>query len=181
MVDLKKLLKDLNSIKETNEPRLEILIIQLYMEHFLNEIINYKSGEFPDEIVKENLAIPVKTSIIKKWGIINEDHKKVIDALAKTRNDLIHNLVIDFKKIEQRLKSVNFDFIRNDKGKRVKLLSRLKPYSRLTFSSILIIGILYHKLLNLNERSCLQSFNLELERKGKDWDARIKLIEGNKK
>jgi len=98
MVDLKKLLKDLNSIKETNEPRLEILIIQLYMEHFLNEIINYKSGEFPDEIVKENLAIPVKTSIIKKWGIINEDHKKVIDALAKTRNDLIHNLVIDFKK-----------------------------------------------------------------------------------
>ncbi len=177
MVDLKKLLSDLNSIKTTKEPRLEILIIQLYMEHFLNEIINYKSGNLPHDTIRENLTIPTKTSIIKKWEIINEDHKKVIDTLAKTRNDLIHNLLIDFKKIEQRLKSVNFDFIRNSKDKRVKLLSRLKPYNRLTFSSILIIGILYHKLLNLKGKPCPQSLNLELEKNGEEWESRIKLIE----
>ncbi len=177
MTDLKKFLHDLNSIKQTKEPRLEILIIQLYMEHFLNEIINYKTGNLPSEIVKENLSIPVKTKIIEKWELINKDHKKVIDALAKTRNDLVHNLIIDFKKVEKRLKSVNFDFIRNEKGKRVKLLSRLKPYNRLKFSSMLIIGILYHKLLELKGKPCLQTFNLELERKDDDWDSRIKLIE----
>lgn len=180
MVDLKRFLHDLNSIKKSNEPRLEILMIQLYMEHFLNEIINYKSGELPENVIRENLSIPAKTSIVERWGIINNDHKKVIDVLAKTRNDLIHNLLINFKKIEQRLKSVNFDFIRNDKGKRVKLLSRLKPYNRLTFSSILIIGILYHKLLNLRGETCLQSFNLELEKNADDWDSRIKLIETQK-
>ncbi len=177
MVDLKKLLDDLNSIKDTGEPRLEILIIQLYMEHFLNEIIHYKSGNLPDDIIKENLAIPVKTGIIRKWGIINNDHKKVIDVLARTRNDLVHNLLVDFKKIEKRLKSANFDFIRNDKGKRVKLLSRLRPYNRLTFASIMIIGILYHKLLSLKGRPCLQSLNLELENKNNEWKSRIKLIE----
>lgn len=147
------------------------------MEHFLNEIIQYKSNNLPEEIVRENLTIPIKTKILREWDIITKDHKKVIDALAKTRNDLIHNLIIDFEKIEKRLKSVNFDFIRNEKGKRVKLLSRLKPYSRLTFSSILIIGILYHKLLTLKGKPCLQTLNLELEKKDEEWESRIKLIE----
>lgn len=176
MIDLKKLFQDLNTINKNKEPRLEILIIQLHMEHFLNELIKIKSGELPEEIIKENLTIPIKTKILQDWKIINEDHKKVIDALAKTRNDLIHNLIIDFEKIEKRLKSVNFDFIRDEKGKRVKIFSRLKPYHRLIFSSIAIIGTLYHKLTKETNSKPMQTIKMEIKKEGKEWQPKLTLL-----
>ncbi len=177
MVDLKTLFKEINSTKKNKEPRLEILIIQLYVEHFLNEIITLKSGNMPEQIIKENLSIPIKTKIIETWGIINNDHKKIIDSLAKTRNDLIHNLIIDFEKIEKRLKSVNFDFIRDKKGKRIKIFAKLKPYYRLTFSSIFILGLLYYKSMELKRETILQSLKLEIVKKNKEWEPKITLIE----
>jgi len=97
--------------------------------------------------------------------------------LAKTRNDLIHNLIIDFEKIEKRLKSVNFDFIRDKKGKRIKIFAKLKPYYRLTFSSIFILGLLYYKSMELKRETILQSLKLEIVKKNKEWEPKITLIE----
>lgn len=180
MVNLRGLFASLNSIKKTNDPRLEILIIQLYVEHFLNEIMKIKSGILPEEVIKENITIPVKTKTLQEWGIINSDHKKIIDALARTRNDLIHNLVVDFRKIERRLKSVNFEFIRDKNNKRIKIFSKLKPFHRLTSSSIFILAILYHKSSILKNKKPTENLKLEIIKNEKGWVPKISLIENIK-
>jgi len=68
MVDLKTLFKEINSTKKNKEPRLEILIIQLYVEHFLNEIITLKSGNMPEQIIKENLSNSNKNQNNRNMG-----------------------------------------------------------------------------------------------------------------
>jgi len=177
MVDLKNLFQDLNKIKDS---RLEILTLQIYMEHFINKIITLNAGKIPKDVIKENLTIPVKTKILQDWNLINDDHKKVIDALAKTRNDLIHNIEVNTKKIDNRLKSVNFDFVRDKDKKRMKIFSRLKPYRRLTSASIVIIGVLYHLAIKMERKESFQNLKFEIEKINDSWEPRISLIENKK-
>ena len=166
MVDLKSFIKDINYVGKIKDTRYNILVLQLYVEHFMNEIISLKSGDFSKEVIRERLTIPIKSKMLLDWKIIGKEEKKIIDVLAKTRNDMVHNLVLDMEKLEKKLKSTNFEFIKDKNGKPLKLFKNLNPLGRLQSSSAIIISYLYQRLEILKGNKINQKVMLEIKKEG---------------
>ncbi len=178
-IDLKRFYTDFDYSSKINDERHRILTLQLYMEHFINELVKFKSGEFPEKVIQENLTIPVKCQILLDWGVITKEQRKIIEILAKTRNDMIHNLIIDTGKLERRLKTTDFEFIKSDKGKKAKVFEYLAPYSQLISASAIIISILYAQLEKMRGNNVEQFIQLKIEKQGDKYRHIIGFFERN--
>lgn len=89
------LFSELHTAFKIDDPRLEILIIHLYAEYWINEIIK-KIFRHPDVILDANIDFYKKYTIIKAYGVIQD--KRVlenIETLNSIRNHYAHTLDYD--------------------------------------------------------------------------------------
>ena len=178
-IDLKRFYKDFDYSNKMGDERHRILTLHLYLEHFINELVKNKSGDFPEKVIQESLTIPVKCQILFDWNIITKEQRKIIEILAKTRNDMIHNLVIDTDKLGKRLKTTDFEFIKDENGKKVKVFEYLAPYSQLISASAVIISILYAQLEKMKGNGVKQFIQLKIEKQGDKYKHIIGFFERN--
>lgn len=156
---LKKLIEDLNYLKNLNNDRFAILGIQLYAEHYVNEIVMEQIKEYAKEEVRIYLTFPQKLKILEKMKCINDDTKRILLKLNSIRDLLVHNLIISVEELTNDLKFSKLGFkyswiAQDDEGKKehtVDLDDEYKKkipnkYNQLIVSSIIIIGFLYHHL-----------------------------------
>jgi hypothetical protein len=171
--NLKDLINDFIAIKKLNIPRLNILNLQLYAEHYVNEIILTQINEIAREEVKKYISFPQKLRILKKMKILDEKQLKILEILNKIRDEMVHELVLENASIEAKLKYTKFDFIygwgyiNKDKKRINKIFDLNKIYKKvdnnfdkLFISSVLIIGILYNNYKILNQENVKQFIDI---------------------
>lgn len=178
-ITLEDIIKNFNYINSLKIPRLTILNLQLYVEHYVNELIKNEISDNAIDEVKLYLSFPQKLRIIKKMNIIDDTQIKILELLNKIRDNLVHELVLDEDKIKKRIKSSRLDFVYGwshiKKGKRIgKLIDLKKVYkktnnkiSHLFVSVILIVGILYNKNKELNNQNITEFIDLNLTQNNK--------------
>jgi hypothetical protein len=172
---LESLINNFNYINNLKIPRLTILNLQLYVEHYVNELISTEVSLNAIEEIKLYLSFPQKLRIIKKMKVIDDTQLKILELLNKIRDNLVHELVLDEEKIKKRIKSSKLDFVYgwsyiNKEQKRIgKIIDLKKIYkkiddniSQLFISVILIIGIIYNKLREIKKQEINQFIDLNL-------------------
>jgi len=177
---LENLINNFNYINNLKIPRLTVLNLQLYAEHYVNELISTEVSLNAIDEVKLYLSFPQKLRIIKKMKIIDDTQLKILELLNKIRDSLVHELVLDEGKLKKRIKSSKLDFVYgwsylNKEQKRVgKIIDLKKIYkkiddsiSQLFVSVILIIGILYNKLKEIKKQEINQFIDIILIEKNK--------------
>ncbi len=177
---LESLINNFNYINNLKIPRLTVLNLQLYAEHYVNELISTEVSLNAIDEVKLYLSFPQKLRIIKKMKIIDDTQLKILELLNKIRDSLVHELVLDEGKLKKRIKSSKLDFVYgwsylNKEQKRVgKIIDLKKIYkkiddsiSQLFVSVILIIGILYNKLKEIKKQEINQFIDIILIEKNK--------------
>lgn len=182
--DLKSLIANFVNIGKLNIPRINILNLQLYAEHYVNEIISTEIGIPAKEEVKKYISFPQKLRILKKMNIIDEKQLKILEMLNKIRDDFVHELVIEQDIIDKKLKYTTFDFVYgwsyiNSNNENINKIIDLKRiyknvknnFHKLEISTILIISILYNKYMTIKKKSVKQFVDIEM-----DSDSNIKLI-----
>lgn len=159
---LTHLISDLNSIAQTKNPRYQILILQLYAEHYVNEIVLEQVKEPAKAEVKEYLTFPQKLRILKKMDIVSKEMERILLKLNVIRNLLAHSLIISPEEISKKLGEANFGFKYSLKMKNAKdeiiqrELDLYKIYkdhpgqnlNKLTISCAIIISIIYNRRIN---------------------------------
>lgn len=177
---LESLINNFNYINNLKIPRLTILNLQLYVEHYVNELISTEVSLNAIDEIKLYLSFPQKLRIIKKMKVIDDTQLKILELLNKIRDNLVHELVLDEEKIKKRIKSSKLDFVYgwsyiNKEQKRIgKIIDLKKIYKRiddnisqLFISVILIIGIIYNKLKEIRKQEINQFIDLNLIEKNK--------------
>jgi len=177
---LESLINNFNYINNLKIPRLTILNLQLYVEHYVNELISTEVSLNAIDEIKLYLSFPQKLRIIKKMKVIDDTQLKILELLNKIRDNLVHELVLDEEKIKKRIKSSKLDFVYgwsyiNKEQKRIgKIIDLKKIYkkiddniSQLFISVILIIGIIYNKLKEIKKQEINQFIDLKLIEKNK--------------
>ncbi len=177
---LENLINNFNYINNLKIPRLTVLNLQLYAEHYVNELISTEVSLNAIDEVKLYLSFPQKLRIIKKMKIIDDTQLKILELLNKIRDSLVHELILDEGKLKKRIKSSKLDFVYgwsylNKEQKRVgKIIDLKKIYkkiddsiSQLFVSVILIIGILYNKLKEIKKQEINQFIDIILIEKNK--------------
>ncbi|MDD2445132.1 MAG: hypothetical protein PHX15_01920 [Candidatus Nanoarchaeia archaeon] len=172
---LESLINNFNYINNLKIPRLTILNLQLYVEHYVNELISTEVSLNAIDEIKLYLSFPQKLRIIKKMKVIDDTQLKILELLNKIRDNLVHELVLDEEKIKKRIKSSKLDFVYgwsyiNKEQKRIgKIIDLKKIYkkiddniSQLFISVILIIGIIYNKLREIKKQEINQFIDLNL-------------------
>lgn len=176
---LKELLQSLNLMTKGNvDHRYKILILQLYSEHYVNEILmNLVNEKVIGKEVKEQIPFTKKITILERAKIIEHDIARVLDVLNNLRRTVVHNLVIDEKIINAQLKSrdlgfnykVNFnrdgkDVSEVDLGEMYKKMGATE-YAQFDVSTMLVIGILYLRLKSIRKEEAKFILFPELEEK----------------
>jgi hypothetical protein len=109
----------------------------LFVEFVINQII-LKRCKSPKEILKDSRAYPfsVKLQLIYSMGLVPNHIYHNIRKINRIRNELAHNLEIDYKKID-------FTFRRDD-GKEfsIKKMAQKKKYPERYYIKMLCIGTL---------------------------------------
>lgn len=177
---LENLINNFNYINNLKIPRLTVLNLQLYAEHYVNELISTEVSLNAIDEVKLYLSFPQKLRIIKKMKIIDDTQLKILELLNKIRDSLVHELVLDEGKLKKRIKSSKLDFVYgwsylNKEQKRIGRIIDLKKIykkiddsiSQLFVSVILIIGILYNKLKEIKKQEINQFIDIILIEKNK--------------
>ncbi len=177
---LTNLINNFNAIKKIKMPRLTILNLQLYAEHYVNEIIDFEVGDNAREEIRTHLSFPQKLRILKKMKILEEKQIKILELLNRIRDEMVHELVVNPDKITAKLKYTKFDFIygwsaiNKNGGKIGKIIDLKKAYKKVNdnflkffTSNILIIGILHNRLKIMKKLPVNEFIDL-------------KFIEGNK-
>lgn len=172
---LESLINNFNYINNLKIPRLTILNLQLYVEHYVNELISTEVSLNAIDEIKLYLSFPQKLRIIKKMKVIDDTQLKILELLNKIRDNLVHELVLDEEKIKKKIKSSKLDFVYgwsyiNKEQKRIgKIIDLKKIYkkiddniSQLFISVILIIGIIYNKLREIKKQEINQFIDLNL-------------------
>lgn len=182
--DLKNLVNNFINIGKLNIPRINILNLQLYTEHYVNEIISTEIGNPVKEEVKKYISFPQKLRILKKMNVIDEKQLKILEMLNKIRDDFVHELVIEQEVIDKKLKYTTFDFVYgwsyiNSNNENINKIIDLKKiyknvknnFHKLEISTILIISILYNKYMTMKKENVKQFVDIEV-----DSNSNIKLI-----
>ena len=156
---LKELLEELNCIEIMKDSRYKILILQLYSEHYVNELLMHMIDDrFIGKEVREQISFPKKLKILERAKIIGSEISDILFILNDLRSIAVHTLVVDEKLINQKLKQrklwfdykINF----NKDGKDITGVNLKEmydevgatEYAQLNVSSMLSIGILYSRL-----------------------------------
>ena len=176
---LKELLNSLNLMTRDNvDHRWKILILQLYSEHYVNEILMHMVDErFIGKEVKEEISFPKKIAILERAKIIKHDVASVLSVLNDLRRTMVHNLVVDDKIIREKLKSrelgfnyeVNFHKDRKELTginlKEMYTKSNATKHAQLDVSAMLVIGVLYLRLQIIRKQEAKYILFPELEEK----------------
>lgn len=176
--DLKDLLNNCVVISRLNIPRLSILNLQLYVEHYVNEIVLTQIGDAAKDEVKKYITFPQKLRVLKNMNIIDEKQVKILEVLNKIRDEIVHELVFEPETIEAKLKFTKFDFVYgwayiDSKGEKVNKIIDLKNvfkkidnnFRRLSISTVLIIGILYNQCKNIKNEKVNQFIDMIVDDK----------------
>jgi methyl coenzyme M reductase alpha subunit len=184
---LKGLIIDLNNLGNSKNNKLAVLGLQLYAEHYVNEIVMEQMKDCAREEVRKHLSFPQKLRIVKNLGIIDETMKRVLETLNSIRDGLVHELMFSSEEINEKLKfaKLGFDYSWSikvrDKIKDFHLLNLEKEYrekipnkyNQLVISSVVIIGILYHNLRVIRGENSDQFIDVQFERKNATWTVNL--------
>lgn len=187
---LKHLMDDLNGLIRSRNGRLIILQLQLYVEHYVNEIVSQLIDDPAKEIVKTNLEFPKKLKILKRMKILRRRTEYILIKLSTIRNLLVHNLTIQRKMIDEVLQDSELAFMysweikdKHDAVKRytvdLKKVYEHFPdkFGRLQISTAMIIGILYNALNVLKGKKTTQFLVVESLQRDSRWILNLKVIE----
>jgi hypothetical protein len=185
--DLKELVNSFVIINRLNIPRLNILNLQLYVEHYVNEIVATQIGTPAQEEVKKYITFPQKLRILKNMKILDEKQLKILEILNKIRDEMVHELVLNPESIDTKLKFIKFDFVygwafTNKEGEVVKKIIELKKIfkkidnnlQKLSISTIIIIGLLYNAYKKMKNEEVSQFVDIIF-----DEHQKLKLIVRN--
>ncbi|NPE26905.1 hypothetical protein HNV12_02790 [Methanococcoides sp. SA1] len=188
---LKSLIDEVIPVIDTGNARYIVLTLQLYVEHYVNEIISELIKKPAKNIVISNLTFPKKLNILKKMKILNSRTKEILLKLNEVRNLLIHNLIINTKEIKNNISGQNFEFVYNwfiesNKGKKreegginLKSVYQKIPdkFVQLEVSTIIIIGILHDRLWNTRGEPNNQFIKVSFEKENDNWQVRFNVFE----
>lgn len=174
---LKELLDSLNLMATGNvDHRYRILILQLYSEHYVNEILMHMVDErFIGKEVKEQISFPKKIGILERAKIIKHDVARVLSTLNDLRRTVVHNLVVDDEIIKTKLKSrelgFNYEVNFNKDGKELTGVNLKEMYTKANatkhaqfdVSAMLVIGVLYQRLRTIRKQEVEHILFPELE------------------
>lgn len=180
---LKDLIESIKKVDSLKIPRMSILNLQLYVEHYVNEIVSTLVDESVKKEIRTSLSFPQKLRILKNKKIIDNVQLKILETLNKIRDIMVHELIIDPEEIMKRVKYSKFyfiygySFIDKEGKKNTKIIDLKKMFKKMTnkffqlnISSMLIIGILYNNLKIIKKQKPNQIINLEIVKKeGKDY------------
>ncbi len=91
--------------KYPDDPRYKILILQLYVEHYVNELLCHFSQEVLHKTIRTYLVFPKKLDFLVKQAIITEEHKSILICLNSIRDEFVHELEIKPSRINELLNS----------------------------------------------------------------------------
>jgi hypothetical protein len=192
---LEGLLIDLNSFGNMKSNRFAILGLQLYAEHYVNEIVMEQMKECVREEVRKHLSFPQKLRILKKMKVIDETKKRILEMLNSIRDTLVHELTFSSEDINDKLKFAklgfnyswtirsgnevrDFQVINLDKEYKDKIQNK---YYQLIISSVLIIGILYHNLKVIRGEISNQFIDVQFMKKDEKWLVNLLLRDFSRK
>jgi len=179
---LKGLIMDLNSLGSSNN-RFAILGLQLYAEHYVNEIVMEQVKDFAKSEIRKYLTFPQKLRILKKMKIIDEGQKRILEMLNSIRDTFVHELIISTDEINKRLKFAQLGFNYSwriqsqNKANEIHLINLEKEYkeksvnkyNQLIISSVILIGILYYNLMILRGRPSDQFIDVKFTKMENNW------------
>jgi hypothetical protein len=184
---LKGLILDLNSLGSASNNRFAILGLQLYSEHYVNEIVMELVKEPAKSEVRRYLTFPQKLRILKKMKVIDETKKRILEMLNSIRDTFVHELVISPEEISARLKFAQLGFNYSwsikveEEIKNVNVINLEKEYKekipnkydQLIISSVIIIGLLYYNLMSLRGKPSDQFIDVEFIKNDGKWLANL--------
>ena len=175
---LKGLIGSINKVDSLRIPRMSILNLQLYVEHYVNEIVATLVDESAKSEIRKSLSFPQKLRILRNKNLIDNVQLKILETLNKIRDMMVHELVINPDEIMKKMKyskfyfTYGFSFVDKDRKKNTKIIDLKKmfkkipnKFSQLNISTILIIGILYNNLKIIKKQKPNQIINLEIIKK----------------
>ena len=176
---LKELLNSLNLMTRDNvDHRWKILMLQLYSEHYVNEILMHMVDErFIGKEVREEISFPKKIKILERAKIIKQDVARVLSVLNDLRTTMVHKLVVDNKiivaKLKERELGFNYEVNFNKDGKELTGINLKEMYEKINatehaqfdVSTMLVIGVLYLRLKTIRKQEAEHILFPELEEK----------------
>lgn len=153
------------------------LTLQLYAEHYVNEIVLEQVKEPAKKEVRDSLSFPKKLTILEKMNVLNRETKEVLLTLNTIRELLLHNLMFTPAEFNSRLESAKLGFKYNWRldGKAepktnreidlVKIYEENKAhvtkYDQLNISAAVVIGLLYYNLMKLRGKEPNEIIDVE--------------------
>jgi hypothetical protein len=141
----KELFEDVNYLQGLKDPRLLILFLHLYTEHFINQIARDKGVKIA--------GIMGKTKELVSKNIIDSNLLGLVDLINDLRNKLIHNLRPDQKVIERRINDFEAPFtpLRADAPIVFGEIKKFGIWEKIQIYSIPVVINLFKKLKELRK------------------------------
>jgi len=184
---LKHLIDDLNSINNMKNNRFTILAMQLYAEHYVNQIVLESIGEPAKTEVKNHLSFPQKLRILENMKVLDKSTKRVLETLNTIRDSFVHELILTPEDIAKKLQAMNLGFsyqwkVDDKQTYSVDLekvfLEKVKDkYNQLVISSIVVIGILYNQLKVIQKQKLDQFVFVDFVKNKDKWAAILSVRE----
>jgi uncharacterized protein YutE (UPF0331/DUF86 family) len=179
----RQLLKELLSLKDA---RYKVLMYQLYIEHYVNELVCLDANEILHETLHTQLSFPQKIKILESKKIINSEQANVLKVINSVRNKMVHCLTISPRDIEKMLESTKLSFkityefndivIPIDLEK--EYANGFNKFSQFETSATLLVGFLYSKFMLENGKDVEQFFKPEfIMKKNKIWEVTISVMQ----
>ena len=143
----KELFEDIKYIQELKDPRLLVLFLHLYIEHFINQVSREKRIKAA--------GIMKKTEELSSRKIIDKDLASIVDLINDLRNQLIHNLRPDQKLLERWINDFEAPFkpAREDAPIVLSEIKKFGIWEKIQIYSIPVVINLFKKLKELrNEK-----------------------------
>lgn len=135
---------EVNKIHVTKDKRQMVLLLGLYGEYLVNELLR---TNFLNSKLEEIYSQDIKLRILKANGIISPDEYLVLDILKKVRNEYAHKLDIDKEKVKKWMKQTKINW-KADKEKIKELEKQFNkiPFTKFQSGCIAKITFLFQKL-----------------------------------
>lgn len=135
---------EVNKIHATGDKRQMVLLIGLYGEYVVNEILrtNFVKSEL-DELNSQD----VKLKILRATNLLSPDEYSVLKTLNEVRNKYAHNLKVDEKKMEDKMRGIRINWVADDKKiKELEKQFNKIPFTKFQSGCIAKIIFLFQKL-----------------------------------
>ena len=143
----KELFEDVKYLQNLKDPRLLVLFLHLYTEHFINQIAKEKRIKL--------VGIMKKTRELVSKKVIDSDIFGIIELINDLRNQLIHNLRPDQKLLERWIENFEAPFnpAREDAPIALAEIKKFGIWEKIQIYSIPVVINLFKKLKELrNEK-----------------------------